>query len=138
MTKFRQTTTGAEIRQKRQTSTNNNINQKFLYDDISNQQPTAQWNNTGTGTNFRRSRSTEWDKEGPSMNLSKDVQSSNRLDDNLNERTMRRKPHQTRVTNFNRAVAFHMNTASRPSMKTLDKKISVSSDQLHTLTSDQK
>ena len=39
---------------------------------------------------------------------------------------------------FERPTAFHMGTASRPSMKTLDKKISVSSDQLDTLTSDQR
>ena len=35
-------------------------------------------------------------------------------------------------------AAFHTGTASRPAMKTLDKKISVSSDHLDTLTSDQR
>ena len=43
-----------------------------------------------------------------------------------------------KILGFERSQAFHMNTASRPSMKTLDKKISVSSDQLDTLTTDER
>ena len=78
------------------------------------------------GQNFRRSRSSEWDKEG--------------LDVENVETKKVHVPHNSSDYKGQAAMptAFHTGTASRPAMKTLDKKISVSSDHLDTLTSDQR
>jgi len=123
--KFRQTTTGAHLRRKQEAEAQDRANQRFFSRDFDHYQTQQR------SSNFRRSRSTEWDKECLDL---KHVQSK-KIDKPLHHGPPARGDHKGQ---FERPTAFHMGTASRPSMKTLDKKISVSSDQLDTLTSDQR
>ena len=128
--KFRQTTTGAQLQRKREEAAKERSNQRFFSRDFHHYQ-TQQ-----IGQNVRRSRSTEWDRAGVDH-------PSNHKDDSKAVI----KPMKLEVSNTSNnskmpsdlpVTAFHTGTAGRPTMKTLDKKISVSSDQLDTLTSDQR
>ena len=117
--KFRQTTTGAQLRRKREAGAQVRGNQRFFSRDFDHYQT-----QTRTG-NFRRARSTEWDEEGLDVgNVQSKKNEKSYSKDNKNHDELH--------------TDFHMGTARRPAMKTLDKKISVSTDQLDTLTSDQR
>jgi len=122
---FRQTTTGAQLQRKREAAAQDRANQRFFSRDFDHYQTQQR------SSNFRRSRSTEWDKEGLDL---KNVQSK-KIEKLLNHGPPASSDHKGQ---FERPIAFHMGTSSRPTMKTLDKKISVSSDQLDTLTSEQR
>ena len=115
--KFRQTTTGAQLRCKREAAAEDIANQRFFSRDFDHYQTQQRSNN------FRRSRSTEWDKQGLDLEnvQSKKIEKPSARGDHKGKLEMQ--------------TAFHMGTASRPTMKTLDKKISVSSDHLDTLKS---
>jgi len=122
--KFRQTTTGAQLRRKREAGAEDRGNQRFFSRDFDHYQ-------TQTRTrHFRRARSTEWDEEGLDVG---NVQSKK------NEKSVNHGSYSKDNKNHDELhTDFHMGTARRPAMKTLDKKISVSTDQLDTLTSDQR
>jgi len=98
--KFRQTTTGAQLRRRREggPGLDDRYNTKTFSRQLNHYQ-----------TQVRRCRSSEWDRE-----------SIKREEDIIQPIT---------------PSSFHTGTTSRPAMKTLDKAISVSSDQLDTLTS---
>ena len=123
--KFRQTTTGAQLRRKRDAEAQERGNQRFFSRNFDHYQTQTRTNN------FRRARSTEWDDDGLHVG---NVQSKK------NEKYANHGPYiRTEYKNQGEIPKdFHMGTARRPAMKTLDKKISVSSDHLDTLTSDQR
>ena len=123
--RFRQTTTGAQLRRKREATVQDRGNQRFFSRDFDHYQTQTRSNH------FRRARSTEWDEEGFHVG---NVQSKkNEKCDNHGPYTRTEYKGQGEIPKD-----FHMGTARRPAMKTLDKKISVSSDHLDTLTSDQR
>lgn len=123
--KFRQTTTGAQLRRKREAAAQDRANQRFFSRDFDHYQTQQR------SSNFRRSRSTEWDQECRDL---ENVQSK-KIEKALHHGPNARSDHKG---HSEMPTAFHMGTASRPTMKTLDKKISVSSDHLDTLTSEQR
>ena len=122
--RFRQTTTGAQLRRKREAATQDRSNQRFFSRNFDHYQ-------TQTRTdNFRRARSTEWDEDG--LHVGNVQSKKNEKCDNHGPYTRAEYKVQGEIPKD-----FHMGTARRPAMKTLDKKIPVSSDHLDTLTSDQ-
>lgn len=102
--KFRQTTTGAQLRRRREemgmpgSGQNDNMNIRTFSRQLNHYQ-----------TQVRRCRSSEWDRDSVTRDEEKILDMPG---------------------------SFHTGTTSRPAMKTLDKAISMSSDQLDTLTSD--
>jgi len=97
--KFRQTTTGAQLRRRReQGPRDDGHNIRAFSRQLNHYQ-----------TQVRRCRSSEWDRDSLGTGPGADLELPG---------------------------SFHTGTTSRPAMKTLDKAISMSSDQLDTLTSD--
>ena len=109
--KFRQTTTGAQLRRKREAAAQDRDNQRFFSRDFDHYQTQQRSNN------FRRSRSTEWDKDC----LDLENGQSTKCEKPLHHGPSARGDHKGQLE---MPTAFHMGTANRLSMKTLDKKIS--------------
>ena len=123
--RFRQTTTGAQLQRKRGAATQDRSNQRFFSRNFDHYQTQTR------SDNFRRARSTEWDEDG--LHVGNVQSKKNEKCDNHAPYTRAEYKGQGEIPKD-----FHMGTARRPAMKTLDKKISVSSDHLDTLTSDQR
>ena len=121
--RFLQTTTATQSSCRRESAAQDN--HKFFSRDFDLYQKQRRSNN------FRRAKSTEWDKEGPQVE---------NVESKKNEKYVNPGPYTRAGYKGQEKIPkdFHMGTARRPAMKTLDKKISVSSDHLDTLTSEQR